>query len=221
MCPIEVLRIKKTKTKSAILRSLSNQSVRVRCKRKPCNAGIYFVLLPPLIQKHWFKQAKKTFYSMTFENTIIKKYWPAEDKSPDGDLLPLLYIQVEAELDNSLQVGHLFTSMVKGLVAINFTHQDTGEVVPLPAATVKPFNVKQKKTKIGKGDDAAIILVEYAQMTVVTQLDADGELMKMLYPIFNRTVAMRVDDLQETRIMNASSDKSEVPVSEDTKVEII
>ncbi|MFQ5632104.1 MAG: hypothetical protein ACE5I1_25320 [bacterium] len=134
---------------------------------------------------------------MTFENSIIKKYWPAEDKNADGDIMPLLHVQVEAELDNSLQVGHLFTSMVQGLVTISFAHQDTGETITLPAATVKPFNVKQKKTKIGKGDDAAMVLIEYAQMTIVTQLDAGGELMKTLYPIFNRQVVMRVEDMQD------------------------
>lgn len=133
---------------------------------------------------------------MNFENSIIKKYWPAEDKNSDGDILPLLQIQVEAELDNSLQVGHLFTSMVKGLVTVTFTHRDTGEAITLPPAQIKPFNVKQKKIKIGKGDDAAVVLVEYAQMTLVTQLDADGELLKALYPIFNRTVAMQIEDVQ-------------------------
>ncbi|MFQ5630096.1 MAG: hypothetical protein ACE5I1_15115 [bacterium] len=144
---------------------------------------------------------------MTFENSIIKKYWPAEDKNPDGDILPLLHIQVEAELDNSLQVGHLFTSMVKGLVTITFAHQETGETVTIPAATVKPFNVKQKKTKIGKGEDAAVVLVEFAQMTVVSQLDVDGELMKTLYPIFNRPIEMRVEDLQD---LQAGDNKDEM-----------
>lgn len=138
-------------------------------------------------------------FVMTFENAIIKKYWPAEDKNPDGDLIPLLHIQIEAELDNSLQVGHLFNSMVKGLVTINFVHQETGESVTLPAGTIKPFNVKQKKIKIGKGEDAAVVLVELAQMTVVTQLDADGELMKELYPIFNRQIEMRVDDFKDPK----------------------
>lgn len=140
---------------------------------------------------------------MTFENAIIKKYWPAEDKNPDGDIIPLLHIQIEAELDNSLQVGHLFTSMVKGLVTINFVHQETGESVTLPAGTIKPFNVKQKKTKIGKGEDAAVVLVEFAQMTIVTQLDADGELMKKLYPIFNRQIEMRVEDFKDPKYADA------------------
>ncbi|RMD93456.1 MAG: hypothetical protein D6814_15625 [Calditrichaeota bacterium] len=134
---------------------------------------------------------------MTFENTVIKKYWPAEDKNSDGEIMPQLHIQCEAELDNSLQVGHLFTSMVKGLVQITFTHQDTGESLTLPAATVKPFNVKQKKIKIGKGEDAAVVMAEYAQMTIVTKLDEEGELMKALYPIFNRQVIMEVEDFQQ------------------------
>lgn len=131
---------------------------------------------------------------MTFPNTLIKKYWPAEDKNNDGDIIPQLHIQCEAELDNSMQVGFLFTSMVKGLVSISFTHEETGETVELPAANVRPFNVKQKKIKIGKGDDASVVLAEYAQMTIVTQLDDEGELLKTLYPIFNRQVVMQVED---------------------------
>ncbi len=131
---------------------------------------------------------------MTFENSIIKKYWPAEDKNKEGDVMPLLHIQIEAELDNSLQVGHLFTSMVRGLVKLTFTHHETGESLSLAAGTVKPFNVKQKKTKIGKGEDAAIVMVEYAQMTIVTQLDEEGSLMTTLYPLFNRPVSMTVED---------------------------
>ncbi|MDQ7063059.1 MAG: hypothetical protein Q9P90_02305 [candidate division KSB1 bacterium] len=131
---------------------------------------------------------------MKFENTIIKKYWPAEDKNADGDIIPQLHIQCEAELDNSRQVGHLFTSMVKGLVQVTFTHEETGEAVTLPAATVKPFNVKQKKIRIGKGEDAAVVLTEYAHMTIVTRLDEEGELMKALYPLFNRQVIMDVED---------------------------
>jgi hypothetical protein len=158
---------------------------------------------------------------MTFENSIIKKYWPAEDKNADGDILPLLHVQVEAELDNSLQVGHLFTSMVKGLVTISFTHEDTGETVTFPAATVKPFNVKQKKTKIGKGEDAAVVLVEFAQMTVVTQLDADGELMKTLYPIFNRPIVMRVEDLHDAQAGVGQDDRNEAPVLENPPSESI
>ncbi len=133
---------------------------------------------------------------MKFESTLIKKYWPAEDKNADGDIIPQLYIQCEAELDNSRQVAHLFTSMLKGLVQVTFTQEETGEAVTLPAATIKPFNVKQKKVRIGKGEDAAVVLTEYAHMTIVTRLDEAGELMKDLYPLFNRKVLMEVEDFR-------------------------
>lgn len=147
---------------------------------------------------------------MTFENSLIKKYWPAEDKNSEGEIIPLLHIQVEAELDNSLQVGHLFKSMVRGLVKVNITHRDTGEAVIIPSATVKPFNVKQKKVKIGKGEDAAVVLVEFASMTIVTQLDTEGQLMKTLYPIFNREVALTVEDFQRDGV-----DTSEASITPD------
>ncbi|HHL72739.1 MAG TPA: hypothetical protein ENJ29_09525 [Bacteroidetes bacterium] len=133
---------------------------------------------------------------MTFSNTIIKKYWPAEDKNPDGDIIPQLVIQCESELDNSLQVGHLFTSMMKGLVEVTFTHEETGEALVIPAASIKPFNIKQKKIRIGKGEDATVVLVEYAQMKIMTLLDPDGELLKTLYPFFNRELIMELEDYQ-------------------------
>ncbi len=146
---------------------------------------------------------------MRFENTIIKKFWPAEDKNHEGDVIPQLHIQCEAELNNGLQVGHLFTSMVKGLVEISFIHEDTGESITLPAATVKPFNVKQKKIKIGKGEDAAVVLAEYAHMTIVTRLDDEGELMKQLYPFFNRQVVMQVEDYRSEAELPQIDDQRE------------
>ncbi len=132
---------------------------------------------------------------MTFHNTMIKKYWPAEDKNPDGEHISQLHIQCEVELDNSMQVGYLFTSMVKGLMEINFTHEDTGESFTLKAATLKPFNVKQKKLRIGKGEDATTVMAEFAQLKIITLLDEKGQLMQDLYPFFNRTLLMEVEDL--------------------------
>ncbi|KAA3612295.1 MAG: hypothetical protein DWQ05_20060 [Calditrichaeota bacterium] len=155
---------------------------------------------------------------MTFQNTVIKKFWPAEDKNPDGDFIPQLHLQCEVELDNSLQVGFLFTSMVKGLMQINFTHEDTGESIALEAATLKPFNVKQKKMRIGKGDDAATIMAEFAQLKVITLLDEEGKLMQELYPFFNRTLLMEVDDLPSMKFgsSDAAKDEDDSPQEEKT-----
>lgn len=144
---------------------------------------------------------------MTFHNTIIKKYWPAEDKNPEGEHIPQLHLQCEVELDNSMQVGYLFTSMVKGLMEINFTHDDTGETFTLEAATLKPFNVKQKKLRIGKGEDATTVMAEFAQLKIITLLDEKGQLMQELYPFFNRTLVMDVEDLQSNRFGDEDENK--------------
>ena len=146
---------------------------------------------------------------MNFQNTVIKKYWPAEDKNPDGDPIPQLHIQCEVELDNSMQVGFLFTSMVKGLMQINFVHEDTGESFFFFFATLKPFNVKQKKMKIGKGEDAAIVLAEFAQLKIITLLDEQGKLMQDLYPFFNRVLSMDVEDLPSMKFGTTAEDKAE------------
>jgi len=38
--------------------------------------------------------------------------------------------------------------------------------------------------------------VEYAQMKIMTLLDPDGELLKTLYPFFNRELIMELEDYQ-------------------------
>ena len=150
---------------------------------------------------------------MTFENTVIKKYWPAEDKNQDGDVLAQLHIQCEVELDNSLQVGYLFTSMLKGLMEAALTHEETGESLTLEAATIKPFNVKQKKLRIGKGEDATTVMAEFAQLKITTLLDDDGKLLQDLYPFFNRTLIMAVEDLP-----GPGGERIQAPVQNDAAV---
>lgn len=133
---------------------------------------------------------------MNFENTIITKYYPLEEKDKNtGDVLSVAVIECESELDNSIQVGYLFTSMVKGLMEVTFTNPETGESYMLESATIKPFNVKQKKIKFGKGDDSTVVMAEFAQMKIITPINDDGEILKALYPYFSRTLAMSVEDL--------------------------
>ena len=55
---------------------------------------------------------------LVFDKAIIKKYWPADDKGEDGEIVRQLVIQADVELDNSLQVGELFNNMIRGLVRI-------------------------------------------------------------------------------------------------------
>ncbi|MBN1996497.1 hypothetical protein JW935_03020 [candidate division KSB1 bacterium] len=136
---------------------------------------------------------------LVFERTIIKRYWPADEKGEDKEIIRQVVIQVEAELDNSLQVGELFNNMVRGLVQVAFLDNTSGEEYLLPAVTIKPFNVKQKKVKIGKGPDAEVVKTEFAAVTLVCRLqDNGGKVISDLYRFFNMDVQMTIDQFKQT-----------------------
>ncbi len=138
---------------------------------------------------------------LVFDKAIIKKYWPADDKGEDDEIVRQLVVQVEAELDNSLQVGELFNSMVRGLVRVSFMDNLTGEEYVIAGATIKPFNVKQKKVKIGKGEDADIVKSEYAALTMVSRVEDNngGSVLAELYRFFNIELQMTIDEFRLPR----------------------
>lgn len=148
---------------------------------------------------------------LTFEKAIIKKYWPADDKGQDSNIIRQLVISVEVDIDNSLQLAELFNNMIRGLVKVSFLDTVTGEEFELPAVTIKPFNVKQKKVKIGNGEEADIVKSEYAAMTLVSKLpDVDGgQIMADLYPYFNINVQLSIDKFEA---------KGQIVYDEDDKV---
>ncbi|MBN1465727.1 hypothetical protein JXA02_08210 [candidate division KSB1 bacterium] len=135
---------------------------------------------------------------LTFENCTIIKFWPAEDKGEEETIVRQLLIQAEVALDNSLQVGELYNNMVRGLVRISFMDSLTGEEYILNAATLRPFNIKQKKTRVGKGDDADMVKSEFAALTIATRIPEDdgGTFLAALYPFFNIRVQMTIEELQ-------------------------
>ena len=135
---------------------------------------------------------------LTFENCIIKKFWPAEDKGEDDEIIRQLVIQAEVALENSRQVGELYNNMVRGLVRVLFLDSLTGEEFVLDAATIKPFNIKQKKVRVGKGDDADIVKSEFAALNIVTRIpdEDDGRILANLYPFFNIQIQMTIEELQ-------------------------
>jgi len=103
-------------------------------------------------------------------------------------------MQAEVNLDNSLQVGELFNSMVRGLVRVSLMDTLTGEEYVLPAVTIKPFNVKQKKTRIGKGEESEIVRTEYAALTLVSRLpDNGGQVLADLYGFFNIELQLNIE----------------------------
>lgn len=132
---------------------------------------------------------------LTFEKAIIKKYWPADDKGNEGEIVRQLVINMDVEIDNSLQLAELFNNMIRGLVKVMVMDTLTGEEFELPAVTIKPFNVKQKKVKIGKGEEADVVKSEYAALTLVSKLPEDdgGQVLADLYRFFNIELQLSID----------------------------
>ena len=133
---------------------------------------------------------------LRLENCHIKKYWPKDDKGEEDEIVRQLVIQVEAALDNSMQVGELYNNMVRGLVRILFLDSLTGEEYVLPAATIKPFNIKQKKVKLS-GDESDIVKSEFADLTIVARIpdEKGGSLLADLYRFFGIPVQLSVEEL--------------------------
>jgi hypothetical protein len=148
---------------------------------------------------------------VVFERAIIKKFWPADDKGDDDEIIRQVVVQIEGELVNSLQVGELYNSMVRGLVSATLMDNLSGEEYALPAVTIKPFNIKQKKIKIGKGEDADIVKSEYAAMTLISKLNDNegGTVLGDLYRFFNIELQLRVEDFQMAPATPTQSSDSE------------
>jgi len=145
---------------------------------------------------------------LSFENCVIKKYWPKDDKGEEDEIIRQLVIQAEVAVDNSLQVGELYNNMVRGLVRVSFLDSMTGEEYTLNAATIQPFNIKQKKGKLGKGKEADIVKSEFASMNILTKIpDNDGgKLLAELYPFFNIQTTLVIEELKPFEHLNSAVD---------------
>jgi len=136
---------------------------------------------------------------LTFEKAIIKKYWPADDKGEDDVIVRQVVLQAEAAIDNGAQVGELYKNMVRGLNRVLIMDNLTGEEYQLPAVTVKPFNIKQKKIAIdGKGKDNEYVKQEYAALTLVCRAKEDdgATMLAELYRFFNIEVQLTFDEFE-------------------------
>jgi len=150
---------------------------------------------------------------LVFENCVIKKYWPADDKGEDDEIIRQMVIQADVTIENSSQVGELYNNMVRGLVRVLFLDELTGEEYLLPAAGIRPFNIKQKRSKVGKGPDAESVKSEFAALTIVSRIpDDSGGILADLFPFFNIQVKMTLEPIKpfET-VRQESSEESETP----------
>jgi hypothetical protein len=135
---------------------------------------------------------------LIFEKAVIKKYWPADDKGADDLIVRQVQMQVEAEIDDSDQIRELYKNMVRGLVRLSIMDNLTGEEYEIPAVTIRPFTIKQKKITLGKGDTAETVKQEFAILTLVCRTkDDDGAAMLAdLYRFFNIEVQLNFDEFR-------------------------
>ncbi len=137
---------------------------------------------------------------LIFEKAVIKKFWPADDKGADDLIVRQVQMQVEAEIEESDQVRELYKNMVRGLVRVSIMDNLTGEEYEIPAVTIRPFNIKQKKITLGKGDTAETVKQEFAMLTLVcrTKDDEGANMLAELYRFFNIEVQINFDEFRYT-----------------------
>ena len=135
---------------------------------------------------------------LIFEKAVIKKYWPADDKGADDLIVRQVQMQVEAEIDESDQIRELYKNMVRGLVHLSIMDNLTGEEYQIPAVTIRPFTIKQKKITLGKGDTEETVKQEFVLLTLVCRTnDDDGAAMLAdLYRFFNIEVQLNFDEFR-------------------------
>ena len=135
---------------------------------------------------------------LIFEKAAIKKYWPADDKDADDLIVRQVQMQVEAEIDDSDQIRELYKYMVRGLVHLSIMDNLTGEEYQIPAVTIRPFTIKQKKVTLGKGDTVETVKQEFVMLTLVCRTgDDDGAAMLAeLYRFFNIEVQINFEEFR-------------------------
>ncbi len=148
---------------------------------------------------------------LVFDKAVIKKYWPKDDQGEDDQVVHQVIVQAEAEIDNSDQIGELYTSMVRGLVHLSIMDNLTGEEYEIPSVTIKPFNIKQKKITLSKGDEADVVKQEFVALSLVCRArDEDGAAMLAdLYRFFNIEIQLTFSPFRYENAGAADAEETE------------
>jgi hypothetical protein len=138
---------------------------------------------------------------LVLDKAIIKKYWPAEDKDENDQIIHQVVLQIEAEVDDSKQVGDLFRNMVRGLVHVSLMDNLTGEEYEIQAVTLKPFNIKQKKVRLNSGDQNDVVKTEYAALQLVCRSNNDDSaaMLADLYRFFQIELRLTFSDFKREK----------------------
>jgi hypothetical protein len=135
--------------------------------------------------------------SSTFEDTRITAFQPKQEKDSESkETLDKMVFKGEAKLNNTLQISDLFAGFRKRLIKVKFSAYDQYDNdIGFENVSIEDFTVKNKMERIGQGKDAERIPVEYVFFTMAVKMDVDGNFLKDMYSIFQRTVRMDIEFL--------------------------
>jgi len=134
----------------------------------------------------------------TFEDTRITAFQPKQEKdSETKEILDKLVFKGEAKLNNTLQISDLFAGFRKRLIKVKFSPYDQYDNdIAFDNVSIEDFTVKNKMERVGQGKDAERIPVEYVFFTMAVKMDVDGNFLKDMYSIFQRTVRMDIEFIE-------------------------
>jgi len=135
--------------------------------------------------------------SSTFEDTKIIAFQPKQEKdSETKETLDKMVFKGEAKLNNTLQISDLFAGFRKRLIKVKFSAYDQYDNdLAFENVSIEDFTVKNKMERVGQGKDAERIPVEYVFFTMAVKMDVEGNFLKDMYSIFQRTVRMDIEFL--------------------------
>jgi len=134
----------------------------------------------------------------TFEDTRITAFQPKQEKDAESkEVLNKMVFKGEAKLNNTLQISDLFAGFRKRLIRVKLSPHDMYDNdISFDHVSIEDFTVKNKMERIGQGKDAERIPVEHVFFTMAVKMDVEGNFLKNMYSIFQRTVRMDIQFIE-------------------------
>jgi hypothetical protein len=77
---------------------------------------------------------------------------------------------------------------------VNFSpYDDVQGEFSFSSVSIEDFTVKNKIEKVGKGKEVEKIPVEHVFFTMAVKIDDDGEYLKKLFSIFQKTIKLEIE----------------------------
>jgi hypothetical protein len=136
--------------------------------------------------------------SSTFDDARITSFQPKQEKDTETkEVLVKMLFKGEAKLNNTLQISDLFTGFRKRLIKIKLSpYDDYDNDIGFENVSIEDFTVKNKMERVGKGQDAERIPVEYVFFTMAVKMDVEGSFLRDMYSVFHRTVKMDIEFIE-------------------------